>query len=648
MSLKDLDLKVSYSSSRADNILEDFYIPCLSNSHVYKRTAGYFSSNSLAIAAKGIADFINKNDGFMQLICNVYMSESDKSIIENHVAKLQSDFVASLENLEDELKKDHLKCFGWMLKNGKLEIKIAVIENKPGIQHEKIGVLEDSEGNTVSFMGSENETWMGWVGNNEKFHVFRSWNPGEKEHLKSDMEDFKSYWNNFAHRASVYPISEAVKRGLIRTAPKTNDEFRVLSKKMTNELIKRNREIWGSSPPRKEWPHKKIAINTFMTRKNGVIEMATGTGKTSVAIGILNRLLDEKKINGALITTFGNDLLDQWYRELSEKTDMNLAIYRYYGDYHELDEFLINPENSILLLNWANLQAALRDRDIADAKLLVCDEVHGFGAESLRKTLKGKIRCVNCRLGLSATSEREYDEIGNEFITEEIGPVVFRYGLKDAIRDGILCEFDYIPLIYRLDKEDKQGIRRAYRAYSAKIKQNHSEPEAKIALYMALARVRKLSKNKIPVFRDFIKNNPALLENCLIFVETMKYGKLVQDVIIDINQSYHTYYSGEEKENLEKFMQGDINLLITCKRLSQGIDIKSIKSIILFSSSRGQLETIQRIGRCLRTDPKTPNKRATVLDFIIEKKDQKNLDKYGDADENRKIWLSDLSKTKRA
>ena len=164
---------------------------------------------------------------------------------------------------------------------------------------------------------------------------------------------------------------------------------------------------------------------------------------------------------------------------------------------------------------------------------------------------------------------------------------------------------------------------------------------------MNLARVRKLSKSKVPVFHDFIKSNVELLKNALIFVETMEYGKLVQDVIIKFNPNYHTYYSDDEKANLENFSKDEINLLITCKRISQGIDVKSIKNIILFSSSRGKLETTQRIGRCLRTNPDDPTKRATVLDFITEKKDSTDSDDRDDADENRKNWLSDLSRTRK-
>lgn len=582
----------------------------------------------------------------MRLICNVCLSESDKKVIENYALKIQEDFVVDLANLQDELMKDHLKCLGWMLKNSKLEMKIAVVEGKKGIQHEKIGILQDSQGNVVSFVGSENETWMGWLGNNEKFHVFKSWNEGEKAHLQTDIEDFDSYWNNKAKRAQVYPITQAVKDSLIQIAPKDNEEFLTLSKTLAERLLIGNREIFGSKPSFQEWAHKKEAINIFLSKKHGLIQMATGTGKTSVAIGILNQLLSEEKIDGAIITTFGNDLLDQWYFELSEKANVDLAIYRYYDKWHEIDDFLINNQGSILLTSWVNLERLLKDNSKVKSKLLIVDEVHGFGALSLREKLTGKLKQIEYRLGLSATSEREYDDEGNQFIQDEIGSIIFEFKLEDAIKKGILCEFDYIPLEYELSDEDKQALQAAYKAYSGRLKQGQSERAGKKQLFMDLANVRKVSKNKLPIFRDFISTHPEYLQNCIIFVETMEYGEMVQEIIMNRNPNFHTYYHDDEKTNLDKFASGELSLLLTCKRLSQGIDIRSVRNIIMFSAARGQLETIQRIGRCLRTDPKNPQKKAAVIDFIVKKGKEKPAD-YDDADEVREEWLTNLSKTRR-
>ena len=72
MSFKDLDLLPSYKSSK-DNLIEDFYGPVLSEAVNYNRVTGFFSSNSLALAAKGLKNFIS-NNGKMRLLCGTQLS----------------------------------------------------------------------------------------------------------------------------------------------------------------------------------------------------------------------------------------------------------------------------------------------------------------------------------------------------------------------------------------------------------------------------------------------------------------------------------------------------------------------------------------------------------------------------------------------
>ena len=65
MSFMNLSLKKAYYSD-FDDVLQDFYIPSLTESIEYRRLAGFFSSSSLAVAARGILGLI-KNGGVMKL-----------------------------------------------------------------------------------------------------------------------------------------------------------------------------------------------------------------------------------------------------------------------------------------------------------------------------------------------------------------------------------------------------------------------------------------------------------------------------------------------------------------------------------------------------------------------------------------------------
>ena len=62
-SLRSHDFQIAYGPN--DDRLHDFYIPALELSVRYDRTAGFFSSSALAIAAAGVARLI-ANEGRMR------------------------------------------------------------------------------------------------------------------------------------------------------------------------------------------------------------------------------------------------------------------------------------------------------------------------------------------------------------------------------------------------------------------------------------------------------------------------------------------------------------------------------------------------------------------------------------------------------
>jgi superfamily II DNA or RNA helicase len=267
--------------------------------------------------------------------------------------------------------------------------------------------------------------------------------------------------------------------------------------------------------------------------------------------------------------------------------------------------------------------------------LLIHDEVHGIGSPSNRSALSGLSENIVWILGLSATPEREYDKEGNEFIESYIGPVIFEYDLKEAISDGILCPFNYYPISYQSTPEDKENIASVFAKQAAKKAAGY--PSSEVDLYIELSKVYKLSKAKIPLFSSFIREHRDFLKRAIIFVEERWYGDLVMDVVHNFRPDFHTYYAEDDVETLRRFATGQLECLITCHKVSEGIDIKSLENVILFSSAKARLETIQRIGRCLRSDPGNPNKIANVVDFIRVDEGKIN------SDNERESWLSELS-----
>ena len=80
MSLKTIEFQDTYWSGE-NNLIDEFYVPCLKQSVEYDRAVGYFSSSILCYIANGLYNFIS-NGGRMRIICSVNISEQDQKDIE--------------------------------------------------------------------------------------------------------------------------------------------------------------------------------------------------------------------------------------------------------------------------------------------------------------------------------------------------------------------------------------------------------------------------------------------------------------------------------------------------------------------------------------------------------------------------------------
>jgi superfamily II DNA or RNA helicase len=624
-----------------NNIDEEMYTPCLEWCMAYDRGVGYFTSGWIAKNCIGMAAFA-KNGGKARWITSTILDTQDYEIIKNAATNKEIaehfDHIIdeSVDKIANEIQADVRNAFGWMIYDGIIEMRFAIPTQKlaDGDFHDKFGIFYGKEDEKISFSSSMNDSRKGFS-NYESFKIFKSWD-GMDAYIKQDIDRFERLWKNEDPNIDIFSISDSVKQKLfkLRTNKRPYPFHAHWKKEITNI-----------------WKHQDQAVAAFLYNQNGILEMATGTGKTRTALKIIDTLFRKQKIKRVIITMYGNDLLSQWYKELGTGLQSKPLIFRYFAtEYRELASFILSDGNAVFLVSRdakrlpeAIDRLLIQDSSAHDTTLLVFDEVHGLGAPALVRSLSGKISPFRYRLGLSATPERDYDEIGNNFIKAEVGSIIFKFTLENAIEKGILCEFDYIAFDYQLTKKEKRKKRSIISRYAAKKK--HGEVFDENDMYRELAMVNKTSEAKLPFFTSFIKEHPEILNRCLIFVETKEYGVLVQNLIIDRLPDFHTYYGEDDEENLSRFAKGEIACLITCKKISEGVDIKSVKHIVLFSSDRGKLVTTQRIGRCLRINPDDPTKKAKVLDFVCTGSDEDNSESQ--SDNERKEWLTNLSRVRR-
>lgn len=623
MSLRDIEYQQDYRSGY-DHIVNDFFQPSLAQAQEYWRAVGYFSSSALESFGAPLGDFI-KRGGHIRLITSVELSQNDLEAIENGAPKQD----VCQERLEQIIETDFADGVGdgtarlaRLLELGRLEVQIAVPKTGTGIYHEKIGIFFDGD-SYVAFTGSSNESRNAFENNRECIDVYPSWSSTARAARKK--AHFEELWDRKDKGVDVYSFPDAARQKLLKVCGEW-------------EAGHRQRHQQNN-----RWRHQDKALERFLEAERGVLNMATGTGKTRTALKILTALFENKEIDTVIICTNGNDLLDQWYGELlsvRKEVGRDIRLYRQYSTTKDLQDFVLDPKNAFLLVSREPVASALKQlsKEQAQRSLLIHDEVHGLGSPGNRTRLAGLSDDIRFRLGLSATPEREYDEEGNAFIEEHIGPVLMTFGLREAIERGILAPFNYFPLPYELTDEDRERLAGIYRKRAAR--EAAGNPMSETEVWIDIARVYKTSEAKLPIFEEFVQDHQDLLKRCIIFTDTMEYGQRVLDIVHKYRPDFHTYFSGEEKSTLRRFAWGDLECLITCHRLSEGIDIQSLSTVILFSSDRAKLETIQRIGRCLRTNPNDPGKIANILDFIREGDEGADPN----ADEERRDWLLELSR----
>ena len=200
--LSQLNLKTTYRSS-TDNLLKDFYIPALSKAKLYQRSVAYFTSSSLAVAARGVTALL-ENGGRLELIASPELTRDDVEAINKGYAsredKMREILLDQFQFSESNVERRRLEALAWLVAENRLEVKIAFRTDsygrlKRGIYHEKIGVIRDSIGNYIAFSGSANESEGGLVTNFESIPVYWSWDDLQQRALEIS-KNFHSLWRD--------------------------------------------------------------------------------------------------------------------------------------------------------------------------------------------------------------------------------------------------------------------------------------------------------------------------------------------------------------------------------------------------------------------------------------------------------------------
>ncbi|MDD3453633.1 MAG: DEAD/DEAH box helicase family protein [Bacilli bacterium] len=625
MQLNELNLKHSYRSNN-DNMVKDFYNPVLSSAKKYKRAVGYFTLSSLINAAQGLSNLID-NGGVVQIIASPKLSEEDiNTIVLGY--KMKDDVVLDamireINDIKSPIEQERLNYIATLIADNRLDIKIAIMDDY-GAYHEKFGIVEDIDENFIMFTGSMNETSSGQQSNFESFVLFKSWVENEKEFVNEYIYNFNDLWENKTNKLVIKTFPEAVKSKLLEYrkteyVKESSDIFNI------ENILNENKfpEIPTWFDPR---PYQIEAISNWMNNNfQGLLSMATGTGKTLTGLYGLTKLWEKTNKLVTIIVCPYQHLVEQWVEDIKKFNIDPLICYSKYSNwknqlYRKIKLFNHGTINNftIVTTNASFVTTEMQDfiKEIENDVFLLIDEAHNSGTDSMKKCLNSKYKY---RLGLSATPKRFRDDENTQYIFDYFGGEVYSFDLERAISEGYLVKYYYYPHLVNLTSDEQEK----YDELSLKIAQNIKEEKGKIIindiaknLLMKRSRLVAGASNKLVLLRNLM-NNYQNKNFILVYCgATKSIDESDESEIRQINQvckilgnefgmkirKFTADETPDEREEIiDMFSDGkSLQAIVAIKCLDEGVNIPAIQHAFVMASTTDPKEFIQRRGRVLR------------------------------------------------
>ena len=620
-----------------DPFAEEVLIPGFKAAEKVDCMVGFFSSEVLVSLAPGLATYINGSENNLRLIISPLLSAEDQAAIKNGLepaSKIANNILEELIVTEQLLQIHTLKCLSWLLRENRIQIKIALMKN--ALFHPKVWLFENRQ-DIIAVHGSSNVTRAGIQKNIEQISISRSWQDTTQLYITDKLRhEFNQLWKNKDENCLVIELPEAVRKRLLRTyhskSPPTEDELRVLyarAKSFSEELVlcepdpipKKNFAIpdwlrYEDGP----FEHQGKAVTSWCDAGHrGILEMATGSGKTIASMIAAHRLYNLHKPLLIVVAAPYVPLIEQWCDEIAPfgLTPVNLTIVgnmakraKELQKLHRQLRMGVSDVEVVVVshdtLCTPEFLAAVKEFNCT--RLLIADEAHNLGRPSF---INDPPEFFEHRLALSATPIRQYDQDGTKALFEFFGPVVFRFTLEEAI-GRCLVEYDYY--VHPVDLTESEMDE--WFNLTDKIRQNAwRDEDGKPDDYLAkLLRDRRAlletASGKISMLKTLLNNeDTSNLKHTLVYTSDKGPDQLdgVNRLLYDKNVLFHqltaeeTTNRNKTKQIINLFQNGEIQVLTAKRVLDEGVNIPQICKAFILASTTVERQWVQRRGRLLRT-----------------------------------------------
>lgn len=364
-------------------------------------------------------------------------------------------------------------------------------------------------------------------------------------------------------------------------------------------FIQQYEELSERSVARKE-PRKyqRLAIDALHQsmqegRKEGLLTLATGLGKTMVASTFISEYLELNPQAKVLVLAHMTDLVKQLERSC-------WAQFSKYTDTHvwtdgEKPAF----PDGVTFATWQSVRTAWKNGEplTGEFSLIVVDECHHAPSESYRELLQGLE--PEYLLGVTATPWRG----DGENLRQLFGEPVFTMDVVEGMQKGYLAQVDYHMMLDGIDWEE---IRRmSNQGLTVKdLNQTLYVPERDLAMIEMVCDV--ISSTRFP--------------RALVFCRSISHAERLVNYFRQFDIAAGVLHSNldrtERFRNLTNFRSGDTKVLVSIEMLNEGIDVPEVNIVVFARVTHSRRIFLQQLGRGLRLSETKTN--VKVLDFVAD------------------------------
>ena len=635
-----------------DPFSDEVLIPAFCVATAVECMMGYFSSDVLSSLAPGLATFINHSEGRFRLIVCPMLRVEDLRAIERGVKSSEDVALDCLKDVvftKDLVEKHTLKCLTWLIRAGRVEIRVALMRG--ALFHPKVWLLRGSGDEVISAHGSSNLTEAGLSRNIEQIAVSASWDTADQRYtIRKLCDQFSELWANRNQNCVVLDLPTAIRQSLLKTygsdrPPQESDLY---------EIYQRTTMQLADPPSRYDvnrhqfsipsdlrydvapYAHQGEAVNAwYKAGYRGILEMATGSGKTITAMLCAHRLYEAHRPLLIVVSAPYIPLIKQWCDEIIPFgiAPVNLSAeagpVRRANVLGRIRRQMRRADDSVqaVVVSHDTLCDSRFKEQVAGfecAKLIVADEVHNLGRSQF---ISDPPLFFDFRLGLSATPERQFDDDGTKELFSFFGPVVYDYPLSKAI-GNCLVPYDYFvhPVELTTDELGKwEDISERIRKIAWRQKEGDPPDEFLTRLLRDRRTVLENAENKIAALKDaLLSETRKSLQFTLIYAsdknpdQMRKINLLLQGRGVMFRQVTHleTANRKETAEILDAFQNGTLHILIAKRVLDEGVNIPEVRKAYILASTTVERQWTQRRGRLLRRCDRIGKTHSEIHDFV--------------------------------